>query len=156
MDMGKPMTVKTLRYHALLMIAFVMGLIFMYITAMIGAKGILFLMVISVYIIFLMIARYFCMGKFVAQEIEDNRMRIQWIRKPLFSNESDFEIDLLNLAEVEVSNGFSGSTPDEFYLRTNSGKSMTFHIPIFSFGNQFDRFHGILQGGLQVSNKPPL
>ncbi len=151
--MRKPMTVKTLRYHSLLIIGFAMGLIFLFISAILGAKDYLSLIIGSFYFIFLMIARYFCMGQFVAQEIENNRMTINWIRKPLFSDESDLEIDLLDLAEVKVFNDFLSHTPDKFYLRTNAGESMSFHIPIFGIGNQFNRFNGILGGAAQVSNK---
>lgn len=100
-----------------------------------------------------MIVRYFCMGLFIAQELENNRITIKWIRKPLFSDESDFEIDLMDIREVSQFNDFLSHTPDEFYLKTYSGKSMSFHVPIYSLGRDYRRFYGILQSGKYLSDK---
>ena len=46
------------------------------------------------------------MGVFSATEIENNRLQIRWIRKPLFSKETDFVIDLSDIKEVELFNDF--------------------------------------------------
>ena len=43
---------------------FIMGLIFMFISVMLGAKGFLFLIIVTVYIICLTIAKYSCMEQF--------------------------------------------------------------------------------------------
>ena len=147
------MKIKILRYFSLLITSIVLILLIIFFSAMLGLKGILGISVLVFLILSIFIVRYFSMGVFSATEIENNRLKIKWIRKPLFSKETDFEIDLSDIKEVKLFNDFLSHTPDEFYLLTYSGKSLTFHVPIFSFKNDFCRFHGILQSGRYIQKE---
>ena len=80
------------------------------------------------------------MGVFVIQEVGGNRLKIKWIRKPLFSGEEDFEIDLYDIKEVDLYNGTFGITPDEFYLLTYSGKSMSFYVLKMTLPNSITHY----------------
>ena len=146
------LTIKILRYQSLLIIGILLTLMILFVSAMFHVKGHTFILIAAIYLALLLVSRYFCSGKFSAQETDNNRLIIKWIRKPLFSDEKDFEIDLFDISELKVFNDFISHTPDEFYLRTHSGKSLTFHIPIIGLGNQFNRFFGILQGAKQISD----
>lgn len=92
-----------------------------------------FILIIGILISVLMIRLF--RGKFIAEIIDDEKLMIRWIKKPLFSREKNM---VINIDTIEkLIHVIEGRQNDYYEIKLKNGESFSFHQPFFANHTDF-------------------